>query len=144
APLPPRGAKGERQQGAHVPARQRQRRSTSFAACTTASTVKPNFFCSSFSGALAPNVFMPIRLPSGPTYSLQPNVLACSTETRALTADGSTCSRYSGCLRQWYSKISHDGMLTTRERTPAATSCSCASTHSDTSLPVASSTTSGV
>src|SRR5262249_27599843 len=80
----------------------------------------------------------------GPTYSPQPNVEACSTDTRACTSDGSTCSWYSGCLRQWYSKISHDGMLTTRDLIPCATSCSCAETHSDTSLPVASRITSGL
>src|SRR5260370_6190500 len=40
-----------------------------------------------------------------------PNVEACSTETRAVTDDGSTRSRYS-C--GWSSNNSHDGMLTSR------------------------------
>src|SRR5262245_60709850 len=57
----------------------------SLAAATTLSGVKPNFFCSSFSGAEAPKVCMPIVVPVGPTYRLQPNVAACSTETRAVT-----------------------------------------------------------
>ena len=37
------------------------------AAATTCSGVKPNFFCSSFSGADAPNVFMPSVCPPVPT-----------------------------------------------------------------------------
>ena len=63
------------------------------AAATTFSTVKPNFFCNSLSGAEAPKVFMPMLCPSMPTYRAQPNVEACSTDTRAVTAGGSTCSR---------------------------------------------------
>src|SRR5207249_1768043 len=53
---------------------------------------------------------------------------------------GITPFRYDGgCC----SNSSHDGMLTTRDRTPAAPSCSCAWTHRATSLPVPSSSTSG-
>src|SRR5262249_243476 len=40
---------------------------TDFAAATTASAPKPNFFCSSLSGADAPNVAMPMILPPEPT-----------------------------------------------------------------------------
>src|SRR5580704_11398442 len=58
-------------------------RIVSFAAEMMASGVKPYFFCNSFSGAEAPKVFIPIRRPDGPTYCPQPNVEACSIETRA-------------------------------------------------------------
>src|SRR5262245_32871438 len=68
-------------------------RSCSRAAATTCSGVKPNFFCSSFSGAEAPNVFMPSARPPVPTYRSQPKVDATSTDTRAVTADGRTLSR---------------------------------------------------
>ena len=79
--------------------------------------------------------------PVAPTYLAQPNVEACSTETRAVTCGGSTRSRYS-C--GWSSNNSHDGMLTTRALIPSALSRSCASRHSATSLPLASSRTSGL
>ncbi len=46
--------------GAHLP-------SISRAIATTASGSKPNFFCSSFNGADAPNVCMPTTRPRGPT-----------------------------------------------------------------------------
>src|SRR6478609_238621 len=110
------------------------------AASTTWFTVNPNFFCSSLSGADAPNLIMPIRVPVGPTYRSQPKVLACSTETRAVTSGGRTASRYSwACC----SNSSHDGMLTTRARIPSVVSRSNASTQSDTSLPVPIKMTSG-
>src|SRR5712691_9942297 len=110
------------------------------AAWTTCSTVKPNFFCSSLSGADAPKVSIPILAPVGPTYRSQPKVPACSTETRAVTSGGRTLSRY-----DWLccSNNSHDGMLTTRARMPSALSRSNASTQSDTSLPLESSIRSG-
>ena len=95
----------------------------------------------SFSGADAPNDRIPMLCPVSPTYFAQPNVEACSTDTRAVTAGGSTLSRYS-C--GWSSNNSHDGMLTTRALIPSALSCSYASRHSATSLPVASSSTSGL
>jgi hypothetical protein len=41
--------------------------SSSLAAATTCSGSNPNFFCSSFSGAEAPNVFMPMTRPDEPT-----------------------------------------------------------------------------
>ena len=41
--------------------------SSSFAAAATRSGSKPNFFCSSLSGAEAPNVFMPMTRPDAPT-----------------------------------------------------------------------------
>src|SRR5262249_5866834 len=66
------------------------------ATATTRSGSKPNFFCSSLSGADAPNVFMPMTWPRGPTYRSQPSVEPCSTATRAVTSDGRTLSRYSG------------------------------------------------
>src|SRR6516165_3323177 len=69
--------------------------SCAFAAATTDSTVNPNFFCNSLSGADAPNVFIPTTVPVGPTYCCQPNVDACSTATRAVTPAGITLSRYS-------------------------------------------------
>ena len=46
---------------------QRRDASCFLAAATTASTEKPNFFCSSLSGAEAPNVVMPIASPLMPT-----------------------------------------------------------------------------
>src|SRR5262249_13723839 len=73
--------------------RARARASVSRAAVTTRSGVNPNFVCSAFSGAEAPNVFMPITSPSSPTYARQPKVDACSTATRAVTAAGRTLSR---------------------------------------------------
>src|SRR5262249_46405021 len=101
--------------------RARARASVSRAAATTRSGVKPNFVWSAFSGAEARNGRMPITATSGPTYAAEPNVDACSTATRAVIAGGRTLSRYtSGCR----SKSSHDGMLTTRTRTPSAVSCS--------------------
>lgn len=42
-------------------------RSTSLAAATMESGSKPNFRWSSLSGAEAPNVFMPMMRPDGPT-----------------------------------------------------------------------------
>src|SRR4029078_9976932 len=46
-------------------------RTCSFAASTMRSGVKPNFVCSSLSGAEAPNVFMPMRCPLLLTYRCQ-------------------------------------------------------------------------
>src|SRR5215471_5236352 len=86
---------------------------------------------------------MPMHLPFGPTYMCQPSVEATSTDTRAVTLEGSTSSRYPGFLSMYCSNSAHDGMLTTRDRTPWATSFSWACTHSDTSLPVAIRITSG-
>jgi hypothetical protein len=112
----------------------------SLAADTTASTVNPNFFCSSFRGADAPKVLMPMRSPSRPTYRSQPNRDAFSTETRALMSEGRTDSRYaSSCC----SNNSQDGMLTTRASMPCCFRAACASTQSETSLPVAISNTFG-
>src|SRR4051812_27754618 len=108
--------------------------SSSRAAASTASGVNPNLFCSSLSGAEAPNVFMPILFPSRPTYCDQPNVDACSTEILAVTLCGNTLSRYSA---DCFSKISHEGMLTTRTLRPSALRVSYAETHRETSLPVA-------
>src|SRR5258708_7782768 len=85
--------------------------SISRAAATRFSGVSPNFFNSSFNGAEAPNVFMPITRPACPTYWAHPSVEACSTAIRRVILLGRTLSRYSGgCC----SKSSHDGMLTTR------------------------------
>src|SRR2546427_10676637 len=84
----------------------------SFAAATTRSGSKPNFLWSSLRGAEAPKVFIPITWPEVPTYRSHPNVDACSTATRAFTLGGSTLSRYS---RVWWSKMSQDGIDTTRE-----------------------------
>src|SRR5579862_4620979 len=61
-----------------------------FAASTTVSGTKPNFFSTSFNGADAPNECMPTIWPFGPTYRSQPRVAAISTETRAVIAGGST------------------------------------------------------
>src|SRR5262249_23139009 len=49
------------------------------ATSTTCSTVNPNFFCSSLSGAEAPKEPIPIMAPVCPTYRSQPKVAACST-----------------------------------------------------------------
>ena len=76
----------------------------------------------------------------GADVSLPPKVEACSTATRAVTFGGSTLFRYSS---DWWSKISQEGMDTTRERMPSASSVSWASTARMTSLPVAMMITSG-
>src|SRR4029434_8940018 len=55
------------------------------AAVATWSGSNPNFLCNSFSGAEAPNVFMPTMKPEEPTYRSHPSVDACSTATRAVT-----------------------------------------------------------
>src|SRR5262249_15706212 len=99
---------------------------------TTPSASKPNFFWSCFKGGEAPNVFMPITCPRGPTYRSQPSVEPCSTATRAVTSDGRTLSRYSGGCS---SKSSHDGIDTTRDRMPSTRSCSWLSTARLSSLP---------
>ena len=52
--------------------------SISFTVATTRSGSNPNFFCSSLSGADAPNVFMPMTRPASPTYRSHPKVEACS------------------------------------------------------------------
>ena len=57
------------------------------------STVKPNLACSTFSGADAPNVLIPMIAPVRPTQRSQPNVEPFSTDTRAATDGGSTSSR---------------------------------------------------
>jgi len=44
--------------------------------------VNPNSFYDSFSGAEAPNVFMPMTVPAAPTKCAHPNVEASSTATR--------------------------------------------------------------
>ena len=63
------------------------------AVATMCSTVKPNLACSTFSGADAPNVLIPMIAPVGPTQRSQPNVEPFSTDTRAVTDGGSTSSR---------------------------------------------------
>src|SRR6266545_6837105 len=92
---------------------------SSLAHVATRSGSKPNFSWRAFMGAEAPNVCMPMTRPELPTYRSQPNVEACSTATRAFTWGGRTLSRYSCVCR---SKISHDGIDTTRARMPSATS----------------------
>ena len=84
---------------------------------------------------------MPMMCPRRPTYWAQPNVEACSTATRAVTAGGSTLSRYSGVwsLEQFPRRHAHHPRLI-----PSALSFSYASTASATSLPVASRRTSGL
>jgi len=69
-----------------------------------------------------------------------PKVEACSTAMRAITSGGSTLSWYS---RVWCSKMSQDGIETTREWMPSAISCSWACTTRQTSLPEAIRITSG-
>src|SRR5262249_40972623 len=77
---------------AHGRSRVRYLLSCFLAASTTLSRVKPNFFCTSLSGADAPKVFIPMRPTSLLTKRAQPKVEACSTETRAVTSRGSTLS----------------------------------------------------
>src|SRR5260370_39153219 len=112
-----------------------------FAATTTRSGSKPNFLCSSFSGAEAPNVFIPITWPDVPTYRSHPNVEACSIATPAFRPGGSTLSRYS-CVGG--SKMSHERTETTRERMSSASSLPWASTARLSSLPEAMRMTSGL
>src|SRR4029453_6035531 len=107
---------------------------------TMRSGSKPNFTWSAFRGAEAPKVCMPMTRPALPTYRSQPNVEACSMATRALTAGGKTLSPYS-CV--WWSKISQEGIETTRARMPSASSLPWASTARLSSLPEAIRITSG-
>src|SRR5262249_9126380 len=116
--VPGRLADGDEPQRLH---RRAARATCSRAAARTRSGVKPNFFCSSLSGAEAPKGCMPMASPVVPTYRCQPKVEACSTETRAVTAGGRTLSRYSWL---WRSNSSHEGMLTTRALMPSAASFS--------------------
>src|SRR5712671_2388058 len=113
---------------------------SSRAAVSTVSGVNPNLFCNSLSGADAPNVRIPILFPAWPTYCDQPKVEACSTEILVVTLAGSTLSRYSGV---WFSKISHEGILTTRTLRPSALRVSYAEMQRETSLPVAMRISSG-
>src|SRR4051812_29718049 len=113
----------------------------SFAAVTTPSRVKPNFFDRSLRGAEAPKVFMPIVLPVLPTYLCQPKVPAASTLTRAVTCGGRTLLRYASSCSSNSSQL---GIETTRDFTPSARSFSCACTHKPTSVPVPMRMTSGV
>ena len=55
-------------------ASQPRRVTSRLAAATMFSGVKPNFFCSSLSGADAPNVSIPSATPAAPTYRAQPSV----------------------------------------------------------------------
>src|SRR5258707_4290295 len=110
------------------------------AATTTWSGSNPNSRWSSLSGAEAPNVFIAITWTDLPTYRSHPKVEACAIATRALTPGGSTLSRYS-CV--WFSKISHEGMETTRDRMRWASSLVWASTARLNSLPEAIRITSG-
>src|SRR6478736_5526356 len=114
--------------------------SISFTVATTRSGSNPNLFCSSLSGAEAPNVSMPMTRPASPTYRSHPKVEACSMARRAFTPGGKTLSRYSF---DWCSKMSHEGIETTRERISSATNFSCAWTARLTSLPEAMRITSG-
>src|SRR5262249_11873559 len=91
------------------------------AAAPTASGGEPHSFCASLRGAEAPKVFMPMISPVLPTNWRQPKTDACSTATRAVTADGNTESLYCWLC---FSNSSHDGMLTTRAFTPSLVSCS--------------------
>src|SRR5215472_17257643 len=115
--------------------------STCLAAATTVSVLNPNFFNSSFNGAEAPKVCIPIILPFGPTYRSQPTVAAITTETRALTLDGSTDSLYPASCS---SNSSQHGMLTTLALIPSAFSSSYAPTAHCNSDPLAMRMTSGL
>src|SRR4051794_20545228 len=55
---------------------------------TMFSGVNPNLACSTFIGAEAPNVLMPMIAPVGPTQRSQPKVEPFSTETRAVSLGG--------------------------------------------------------
>ena len=63
------------------------------AVATMFSTVNPNLACSTFSGADAPKVRIPMIAPVGPTQRSQPNVEPFSTDTLAVIDGGSTSSR---------------------------------------------------
>src|SRR5690606_29053051 len=72
----------------------RYRPSASRAAATTASAVSPRPAYTSSHGPLAPNRSSPTTRPPIPTYLYHPSVAPASTPTRAVTAGGSTASRY--------------------------------------------------
>ena len=76
-----------------------RRASWTRAASTTRSTVKPNFFCRSLSGADAPKVCMPMHRAasarrSAPSRTSRP----ARPTTRAVTSGGRTASRYACVL----------------------------------------------
>jgi hypothetical protein len=58
--------------------------------------LKVRRYQSSFRGADAPTVFIPMTRPFAPTSRSHPSVEACSMATRAVTDGGRTLSRYSG------------------------------------------------
>ena len=110
------------------------------AAAQTCSGVKPKFFISIGAGADAPNLSMPIMLPSSPANRSQPKVLAASTVTLFLIDPGRTFSLYSElCSR----KISQLGTLTTRVRILSAIKRLLACTQMWTSEPEPRRMTSG-
>src|SRR5712692_4384537 len=60
---------------------------------TTFSTVKPKWFSTSCDGAEAPNVFIPMISPSGPTHRYHDNDTPASIASRRFIARGNTESR---------------------------------------------------
>ncbi len=113
----------------------------SLAAFTTASVVMPNSRYRTSYSALAPKCSIEMLRPWCPTYCFQESEMPASTETRAATASGSTCSLYSASCSSNHSRL---GALTTRAWTPSAARASRASTANWTSEPVAMRITSGV
>lgn len=105
-----------------------------FAFSTIFSTVKPNSLNSSSAGADSPNVVIPTIAPFRPTYLYQKSSIPASIATRRVTELGSTLSLYAGDCA---SKMSVEGIDTTRTFLPSARSLSADSTASCTSEPVA-------
>src|SRR4030042_387049 len=112
-----------------------------FAAATAASTVMPNFSKQTLNGADAPNEDIPIKIPLSPMYLLQPNSTPASIPTLALTAGAMTESLYFWSCR---SNSSQHGILTTCAFIPSLPSRSAAPRASETSEPLAQSSTSGL
>src|SRR5581483_3661381 len=118
-----------------------RRSASAIARSATCCDVNPSCSSTVFPGADAPKrPSMPMESPSSPTQRRQPSVTPASTESRDRISGGSTSSRYAWSCA---SNRSHDGMLTTRARTPWSARSACASTHSVTSEPVPMRMTSG-
>jgi len=93
---------------------------------TTLSTVKPNFLLQILERSGRAVGAHPDAVTTQADISSQPNVDACSTETRGTIVEGMTDSRYAASCR---SNNSHDGMLITRALMPFVFKTSCAPTQ---------------
>ena len=113
--------------------------SSSLAIKTTRSGSNPNFFWSSLSGADAPNVFMPMMRPRADVSLPSEGRGLLDRDARRHVGRQHAVAIFPGLA----SKMSQDGIETTRDRMPSAISFSWASTARISSLPEAMRMTSG-